>query len=359
MKDGELSLLMQRFDVARWCVEEHGATHEGHNELLMWCPKCAREKISVNTRTSFWRCFICERYTHSARGKRQALEGAGGPLALVKWVEECSTSDAITKIAQFVSNALGSPTQLPELNFTPAAEAVVPLCPTGLPENCLAVDSIMPYMQRRGITLEDARAFGLGWCQTGWLKNRLVFPVWEQNKCIYWQARAMWDRHEHVARPYYRRDGTLNKDQYRKTLNPLQERRDRPGIRYFGSGDVLLNLEQAAQYPRVAICEGPTSAIRTGPDAIATFGKQLQPAQLTRLINAGVRAVDFMWDGPSENEPMGAWESMIRNAGNLSVFMDVRMVFLPKGDPGDYSREQLDWYRAHAEPYRTNATMLL
>lgn len=193
--------------------------------------------------------------------------------------------------------------------------------------------------------MEDAREFGLGWCREGWLANRLIFPVWESGRCIYWQARAMWDEREH--NPEW--------GKFRKTLNPARER---GGQIFYGSGDVVLNCEQAARFPRVAITEGPTSMIRVGPSAVATFGKQLQPAQIARLVAAGVRAVDFMWDGPSPKEPQGAWAQMIQAAGQLAPFMDVRLVFLPHGDPGDFTREELETFRAHARPYSTGTLLL-
>ena len=161
----------------------------------------------------------------------------------------------------------------------------------------------------------------------------------------------MWDAHErHLWEP----PEALPKG-FRKTLNPARERF---GVLYYGSGDVVLNLEQAARYERVVITEGPTSAIRVGPEAVATFGKQLQPAQIARFVRAGVRAVDFMWDGPSEKEPEGAWVQMIAAAGQLAPFMDVRLVFLPSGDPGDYTREELGFYRAHARPLSSGSLIL-
>lgn len=349
-----LDLLLQRFDVERY-LQGFAAEREGRNELLLGCPKCGLAKLSINTSTGFWRCFRCEKYLVDALGKKRAIAGAGRALGLVKWLEGLNTSQAIQRIAEFVSHALGSPTELPETSFLSGQKTPPAVCPTGLPDGTLAIAGSMPYLSKRQITLEDARLFGLGWCASGWLANRLVFPVWERGQCIYWQARAMWDEDEHVARPFTRKDGTVGKDKFRKTLNPSQER---GGIWYFGSGDVVLNLEQAAAYPRVCITEGPTSCIRAGPSAVATFGKQLQPQQIARLVDAGVRAVDFMWDGPTPKEPRGAWESMIQAAGQLSAFMDVRLVFLPRGDPGDYSRAELDAYRAHAQPFSPGTLLL-
>ena len=115
----------------------------------------------------------------------------------------------------------------------------------------------------------------------------------------------------------------------------------------------------AARFPRVAICEGPTSGIRTGPSAVWTFGKVLHPQQIARLVEAGVRAVDFMWDGPTKDEPLGAWPEMVRAAAQLAPFVDVRLVFLPQGDPGDWQREHLNYFRSQARPFGDQAMALL
>lgn len=321
-------------------MEYLGGQRITRREWVVFCPKCGREKLTVNLEKRLWRCFICEHGDY----------GRGNVFGLIQWVEDFSPYQT----AQFILEH-GGPQPvgvdlLPDPGFgrpDPYAEPTN-LVPCDLPNNCLAVTGTLPYMERRQISAADANAFGLGYCTSGWLANRLVFPVWENGRCVYWQARAMWDESEHIPKPWRRKDGTWDPDKYRKTLNPARER---DGVFYFGSGDVLLNLEQASTFPRVAITEGPTSCIRVGPSAVATFGKQLQPRQISRMISAKVQAVDFMWDGPTEKEPQGAWPQMMEAAAMLSPFLDVRMVFLPRGDPGDYSREQLEEYRRQARPF--------
>ena len=350
---------MSRFDLEAYVLDQ-APDKIGRHEYLLRCPQCFKEKLSVNLEKNRWRCFLCEEYFVDSMGVKHAKRGAGGPFGLVKWLEGLDARGTIERISQYVTDALGSPYELPELGFSAGQEELPALCPTGLPSGCVAAHAELPYLKRRGISAEDIQTFGLGFVESGWVGNRLIFPVWERGECIYWQARAMWDEHEHVPCPFTKRDGTHDEDKFRKTLNPSRSRTV-GGFEtlYFGSGDVLLNLEQASRYPRVCITEGPTSAIRVGPSAVATFGKQLQPVQIARLIRAGVKAVDFMWDGPSKNEPFGAWENMIKAAGQLAPFMDVNLCFLPSGDPGDYTRPEIEAYRAHARPYSTGTTSLL
>ena len=330
-----LDLAVLRFPLLEY-LQPFNPQRAGRSEVQLTCPKCWREKLSVNVEKKVWRCFTCPD------------EPGGSIVGLVMLLEDLNPKQAIERVLAATRPTSVHDQFLPPPRFKQiGAESDVNRLPTGFPENCLAVTGILPYMSRRGISLEDAQAYGLGYCTSGWIANRLVFPVWEDGKCIYWQARAMWDESEHVARPFTRRDGSVDKDKYRKTLNPSQERN---GVHFFGSGDVLLNLHQARHYPRVILTEGPTSCIRVGPSAIATFGKQLQPQQISRMIQAGVTAVVFMWDGPSPKEPLGGWPAMIKHAHSLAPFMDVRLVFLPKGDPGDYTRGYLETMCQNARP---------
>jgi len=106
----------------------------------------------------------------------------------------------------------------------------------------------------------------------------------------------------------------------------------------------------ARNFPRVAIVEGPVDCIHAGPSAVATFGKKISLFQMLKLRKAGVRAVDLMWDGPSATEPEGAWPEMVATAPKLAGLFDVRVVRLPRGDPGEYSRNELEALRRVAQP---------
>lgn len=349
-----LTLAILRFNIRDFCAQ-YGGEKEGSDEILLRCPVCQKEKLSVNTRTKRWRCFRCERYTQVGT-KKVATQGTGTLFTLVQLLRNCTAKQAAEYILSAAPNASSHNGKLPELGNLPQAQPT--RVPTGLPENCIALDRVLPYMERRHISLADAREFGLGWVPPeagGWLANRIVFPVWEKGVCLYWQARACWDEHEHVPR--------WPGDKFRKSLNPLSEK---DGVLYYGSTDVLWNLERASQFPRVAIAEGPTSAIRLGPSAVATFGKSMSLKQVARLVSAGVRAVDFCWDGPTAGKngstlpnvcpchqnPGCAWPAMRALAPVLVAHgIDVRIVWFQQGDPGDYPRQTLDWMRANAQPF--------
>jgi len=171
--------------------------------------------------------------------------------------------------------------------------------------------------------------FGLGYCSWGKYANRVVFPVWWGGQVWYYQARATWP------------DPHVEGERYLKMLNPPRI----DGV--VSAEDVLYNLEGALRTGRrLVLVEGPTDALHVGPEAVASFGKRLTDSQLLTLVRAGVRELDLMLDGPSPTEPNGAWPEMVQIARRLGSFMAVRLVRVPQGDPGDWSREENARWRA-------------
>lgn len=329
--DSELLSAIDAFDLESY-LEKHDAECIHGDEWIMDCPRCGKRKLTVNVERRMWHCWICEEYRVNRRGKRYAARGAGGVLALVRWLEGCERDRAIhivrSGVVAVTSKGVGA---LPELRLQQSElNSVVAPAPEILPPPCWSCDvsKIEPYLQSRGISAKDVKDFGLFYCFGGRYANRLVFPIWEQNRLVYYQARAMWTAEQQAH------------GRYIKVLNPpLQSNMASPA-------DVLMNLDTARQYPRVALVEGPVDCVHAGPSSVCTFGKKISTNQILKIKAAGVRNIDLMWDGPTSTEPMGAWPEMYRYGELLSgVFDDVRLVFLPSGDPGDYPREQLDYYR--------------
>jgi hypothetical protein len=269
----------------------------------------------VNVRRRLWHCWTCEQYVTTAEGKRRALRGAGGLVKLVQLLDGLDRAQAVARIAAGGIYSYQDVSRLPEDNLRGKyLEAIREAEKVPPPDGWRPIQTVLPFMARRQITLEDARTFGLGWCDRGRFAGRLIFPVWDQSRLIYYQGRAMWD--------------PIPGRSYLKSLNP-------PGGEGRAvSSELLMNLDQAKFYPRVALVEGPTDLVRTGPDAVCSFGKRITDAQIGRLIRAGVRAIDFLWDADAQKE-------MLEAGARLNVLFDLRVVTLPHGDPGDYSRAYL------------------
>lgn len=345
MNFAELLTAIDQFDLEAYLLDKgFEPLRDGGDEWIGDCPHCGKRKLAVDVKKRGWHCWIDQQFEDfwSERDnmmKRRPAQGAGGLLALVKWLDELEMKEAI----EFISNNSIFGAGIHELPDLKAVEQVldvqnVPAIP--FPEGSSEIVDVLPYMARRGITMTDVRWLGLFQCLSGKYRNRIVFPVWEDRKLIYWQARALYD--ESDCPPGYR---------FIKALNP--ERTAGCAV----SSEVLMNLDVACKYPRVAIVEGPMDGLRAGPDAVCTFGKQISPAQVRRLLLRGVKAIDLMWDGPKGKEPEGARPEMIAVAPWLSMFFDLRLVFLPHGDPGDWSREWLGHFRTQA-PQASNMSKL-
>lgn len=329
---------IEQFDLEGY-VQGHGASQVQAHEWLLTCPECLKEKLTVNTKRRVWHCWVCEEKgpPDPLTGRRRTIRGGGGVVRLIQTLEECGKAKAVELILAAVKPELVDVHAIPDnldLELVAGLAELPNLSPVPIspPDYWLPVYDGLPYLAERGITFAQAQAFGLTWCQAGRYRGRLVFPVWEQGMHVYYQARAMWRQEDQPAQRYV------------KTLNP--PRTDGAAV----SSEVLLNLDNARLYPRVAITEGPIDAVKTGPDAVCTFGKKMTPVQLAKLLRAGVRAIDLMWDGPTEREPHGAWPEMLKLAPTLSALFDTRLVFLPRGDPGDYDQATLAQYRQHARP---------
>jgi hypothetical protein len=317
-----LQAAVEAFDLEGY-VALYGARWETAVERAVVCPHCGKQKLVINLEKRLWHCWSCETVRSDARGNL---------VDLIRVLEGVDRTQAVSRIlanAQLGLESVGSLREIGGSGGVGFEEA--PEIP--MPAHCRRVDDtgILPYCRKRGITLEDARRFGLWWGMKGRYANRLFFPVYENGRLVYWQARAMWTEAEQKV------------GRYIKSLNPPKKEGEA------GAGDVLFNLDQARRARSVVINEGPIDALKVGWDAVCSFGKRLTPKQVSKLIRAGVEEIELMWDGPSEREPLGAWTEMWKTAARYQrFFRRVSLVFVPRGDPGDYSRAQNRWFRRYA-----------
>jgi len=322
---------IDRFDVAGY-LEKHSARQLQADEWVLSCPTCGKQKLMVNSARRTWHCWVCQEFsTDYQTGQRRAVRGAGGLLSLISMLEGIGREQA-ADLVRAQSGLLGEAAWMraasPDTSRAMCNLPVLPIIPP--PPGSAPIHGILPYLQKRGILEEDVRAYGIFWCASGRYANRVVFPVYECGRMVYYQARAMWE--------------PAPGERFQKALNP-------PTMAGMATaGEVLMNLDVARNFPRVAIVEGPVDCVHAGPSAVATFGKKISLFQMLKLKEAGVRAVDLMWDGPSATEPEGAWPEMVQTAPKLAGLFDVRVVRLPRGDPGEYSRNELEALRRVAQP---------
>lgn len=336
--EASFALALEKFPLAPW-LTRRGFVPQGRAKLeyVHDCPWCgAEDKLSVNPSRRFWRCFVCN--------KRFSL------FDLIAVFEGGSYAQA----AEVVRAAVGGRSiafiadewQPPPTIERPSTWEPAPIAP---PESFAPLTGHIEYTARRGFDLGNMMALGVGVCSWGRYQDRLVFPVrrWDGH-WLYFQSRATWEKSEHNVE-------LLGK--YRKNLNPAN---DDPA-RFASAGDVVLGLELAHRYQRIAVVEGPTDWIQTGPDAVALFGKALSDRQLMLLSRAGVREIDICldpdaWERPTYKDAAGNTILSDRPAPakqvaeRLAQHFVVRVVRYPDGsDPGSFTPAENRAFRMQAE----------
>ncbi|HEY4658039.1 MAG TPA: hypothetical protein VIH11_00880 [Gemmatimonadaceae bacterium] len=344
-ESADFELALSKFPLAAWCARR-GFVAQGRAKLeyLNDCPWCgAEDKLSVNPSRKFWRCFVCaKKFTlldllaefeggHAQAAEMVRASSGGRTLAMIP--EEYREVAAVER---------------------PAAWEPWPIAP---PQSFAPLTGHTDYTARRGFDIGNLLALGVGVCTWGRYQDRLVFPVrrWDGH-WIYFQSRATWEKSEHD-------ETTCGK--YRKNLNPAN---DDP-TRFASAGDVVLGLELAARYQRIAVVEGPTDWIQSGPDAVALFGKALSDRQITLLARAGVREIDVcldpdVWKPPSYRDTHGRVEVLDKPppgkvvADKLAAHFTVRVVRYPEStDPGSFSVAENHAFRAQALPWGTGSRL--
>lgn len=302
------------FDITQYLSRFSPIPNNG-NEITIRCPICGRDKLVVNINKGVWHCWVCQEYRYNEKGKRVPLKGAGNVVGLVSLLENVDYKTAKGIVGEGYTSYIGYVDPVYEYEEIP------------YPPYSQQITYLLPYLQERGISLSDVYYFGLFYCTNGKYRNRLMFPVYEDNKLVFFQGRAMWnsDLTDSIK--------SLNSPKHEGTA---------------GTEDVLFNLEMASHYPRVVITEGPIDTIHVGYNAVASWGKHITDTQVQKLYQYGVRAVDLMWDGPTPKEPEGAVPEMMHVLPKLSGIFDTRIIFLPNGDPGDYNREDLKYFQKSA-----------
>lgn len=300
------------FDTERYVLSVQPGAQRSNGNLIVECPQCEKPKLWVLTvdrddvRSPAWQCFLCGDMGRTA-------------MSLVRRLEDCDTFRALELIQKFQkgNEPIIDLRRLVEDRLVGDVEAWSSKGePVPLPDEFIQVEhgwkkSDLPsYFVQRGIGPRRAHKWGLGWCEDGYFKDRLVVPVTDAGKVVFFVARYMKEKPP--------------KD-VKKTLYPKGAK---PG-RY------LFNYDGARTCERIRIVEGVLDAIHVGRSAVATFGTSLSQYQLELLMRSGAREITIMWD-------RDAIDKAKELADRLSDLWTVRVVELPDArDPDEHTREDL------------------
>jgi DNA primase len=167
--------------------------------------------------------------------------------------------------------------------------------------------------------LDDIKTYQVGYCGFGTYKWRVIVPVYENGKVVYFVSRAFFKD----VKPVYKNPG-----------------KEECGV---GKEEVVFNLDSARKEGRAVICEGVFDAIKVGKEGVAIFGTSLSELQKFKILDA-VKKIYVMLD-------LDAIDKSIHIARSLRVpKIDVSLVKLPSGDPGDWSYHELQKFIFESTP---------
>lgn len=287
---------------------------ESHAEIAINCPEChnrgeptpdKKKKCWINPEKATFYCYRCS--------------FSGGILQLIKAISQCSFTQAIKIVRGKTMNPLEHfelKLYDPDLKIKMHDEELE-LREIELPYGYEPIDRPNEYLASRGIPWKYAMRHDWGTSSVGFTKNRIIVPTFMEGKLVFWQARSTWE---------------VSKEE-KKVLNPS-------GV---SARSVLYNFDIAKDYETIIIVEGFTDAIKVGPNAVATNGKNLHPQQLLWLEKTKAKEIIVCWDndawtdGKTLKDGTKKPSSIEKAVSLLKTSFLVKAVRLPEGrDPGSF-----------------------
>lgn len=168
------------------------------------------------------------------------------------------------------------------------------------------------YLEKRGATAEMIEAFDIGYAWSGRYAMRLFFPIKRGGKVVYWTTRYCGDHQIKSLNPDFE-DGFLSKE------------------------EVLLNYDACVGRRRIALAEGPFSAMgfhdpALDCPALATLGKSPSVTQLKmieELVHYGLEELVIAYD-PDAAAKIESTKNAL--SGRVPLVTVLKLV---QGDPWD------------------------
>ena len=194
----------------------------------------------------------------------------------------------------------------------------------------LTAQRALKYLRFRSITDDQILKHQMGICSSGEYINRVIIPIFLEEKLKFWVARAI-DRSARL-----------------KEKSPATEEYQ------FSKSEVIFNLDGAIKkYHSIVISEGIFDALSWGDIGISLLGKVLYSAQLDLLLEYKNQITEGVYIALDAD----AFKSATMMAETLSKYFSVYMINIPEefDDPNNYlrthSRNAMWSLIAHAEEY--------
>lgn len=263
-------------------------------EVAFFCPSChhRKPKLQVNLDRSSktfgkWHCWICSE-THSTKGKNL--------FTLFKKFN--ASRDQVRELASLLGQRV-------RISNEPTVKKLVSLPKQYIPlwqeSNELGRRHALVYLARRGFGIDDIIKYGIGYCEDGEYRNRIIIPSFDKD------ARLNY----FIARSYF--DNTSL-----KYLNPEVEKSE---IILF---EIFINFDLP-----VTVVEGIFDAMKVRHNAVPILGKSVPDALIKRLTENHT-SVNIYFDPDAKLTSLKIAEKLI-NAGLEAFIVDPD----PQRDPGE------------------------
>lgn len=306
-------------------------------EYAVCCPICGDKRF---------RCYINHKFDTEIEGVLQTHQ-------VHCWNEECQQDRGLTKWLLDRYRMWKFNYHVPEI--TGVSNDVVAEGPMSVEEaaqesenrhsrlaGVQKLSSLLPghpaleYLKSRGLSPELVESsYGVGYKGKSPKYNnaasRLIIPItWEQYE-IGWQARAI-PGHTRLTPTGKNSDWPYKEPKYFTS----------PG---FTKGRFMYNLDKARDFNVVVMVEGITDVWKVGPWGVAMLGKRLSFDQVHLLVQSCSEKrswIVMLTDAWDRADVADSWRKNFFDVMTAYPYKDrLRMLPLAKGDPGDYTGQEL------------------
>ena len=315
--------------------ERRLGTARGGREKEFFCPFCldregsesSKRKLYVNMASGKVYCFRCE---YGADGLRKFLRDLNSgrltfeELRLLR-EEGRPPSEALSKaVAAALSHAKKvlrgreGAVSLDSLKPVPLPKEYMPLWQNPHPLVKLGYEYLTVA---RGIPAGYAWLYDIGYCPVGTYRKRLVFPVCQGGRQVYFTTRYCGDH-------------------FQKSLNPPNQ------AGYFSRDSCWLNYDRCVGAELVAVVEGPFDMLAL-PHAVSAMGTAVSETQIVLLEGmaaSGTKEFVLVQDADAGKKTDALYRRMVGRLPKVTVLS------LEWGDPHDRRNEMATLLEQRGEP---------
>ena len=326
-------------DLIQWLSNHLGRGKGSGTQRSYRCPFCLekvgtesnKRKLNVNLKRGVAHCFRCG---YSAGALKKLLHDVRGGLTDEEYAlldNESTATDTLDFRGAVYEHFFSKPDEL---------QSQRSLKPIKLPDEALPLwkDTTNPlkrrayrYLKKRGVTQRQIKRHRLYYAADGKYRNRVIFPVRQGGKTVYFTSRYT-GNHE------------------LKSLNPKLIEDEDGNPTHHHADSCILNYDNLVGKQCIVLVEGPFDMLAFD-NAGALLGKDISQLQLEligTLVEQGTEEVIVALDAEAELEAKTLYEKLDQVAPKRSI------LHLPHGDPADHKGRLEPYFNSRGGPTLKN-----